>query len=209
MMPRFRFVLSSITLAGALLAASAPIFKAGKAADYANQKSEDVTIGAKPFNNDTLVAEAFGKKVNPLRYGILPVLVVIENKRKQSIDLRDLEVTLVGSDGRHVSASSPEELFYKGTPSRNPSSTGQVPLPIPIPLPKHKNPLNGNELRDRSFAVRFLPPGESASGFFYFAAQSEAGDSIYLSGLHEEPSHQQLLYFEFPLAEGSSHGAAE
>jgi hypothetical protein len=196
-MPKFRFVLSSITLAAAVLGASAPVFRAGKASDYANQKSENVIVGAKPFDSDALVAEAFGKKVNPLRYGILPVLVVIENDRKQSIDLRDMEVTLVGADGQHISATSPEDLFYKGTPKRKPSSTGQVPLPFPLPKPK--NSLNGSELRDQSFAVRFLPPGETASGFFYFAARSQSGDTIYINGLHEEPSHRQLLYFEFAL----------
>jgi hypothetical protein len=126
----------------------------------------------------------------------------MENRRKQTIDLRDIEVTLVGADGTHVESSTAEQLFYKGTPKRQPSSTGQVPLPIP--LPGSKNKLNGSELQDRSFGVKFLPPGESASGFFYFSARSQPGDSIYINGLHEEPSHHQLFYFEFPISESSS-----
>jgi hypothetical protein len=199
-------VFSSITFAAAVIAANTPAFHPGKATDYANQSSEQVTIGAKRFDNNELVAQAFGKKLNPLRYGILPVLVVVENHRQQSLDLQNLEVTLVGADGQHVSASTPEELFYKGTPRRNPSSTGQVPLPIPLPKPK--NPLNGSQLQDRSFAARFVAPGDSASGFFYFAARSEPGDTLYINGLHEEPSHKQLLYFEFPLSESPSAASA-
>jgi hypothetical protein len=198
-----RFVFLSIAFGAALIGASTPAFHPGKAADYPNQSSEQVIIGAKPFDSRELVVQAFGKKLDPLRYGILPVLVVVENHRQQTLDLQNLEVTLVAADGRHIGASTPEELFYKGTPKHGPSSTGQVPLPIPIPLPKAKNPMNGNELQDRSFAARFVAPGDSVSGFFYFAARSEAGDTLYINGLHEEPSHKQLLYFEFPLA-GSS-----
>jgi hypothetical protein len=46
-----------------------------------------------------------------------------------------------------------------------------------------------------------LPPGDSASGFFYFEAKSEAGDKLYLNGVRDARSGQELLYFEFPLAQ--------
>jgi hypothetical protein len=44
-----------------------------------------------------------------------------------------------------------------------------------------------------------LPPGDSTSGFFYFEAQSEVGDSIYLSGMKDARTGKEILYFEFPL----------
>lgn len=167
--------------------------------DYAHQTSEKVTIGAKPYDNARLVTEAFGKKLNLLAYGVLPVLVVVENNRGKTLDLRDLQVSLVATDGRHVNAVSPEDLYSLGTPHGG-RSPGASQVPLPIPLPKKKNPFTSPALVERSFAAKMLPPGESASGFFYFEARSEPGDKVYLNGLQEQPGARQLLYFEFPLA---------
>ncbi len=198
MIRRTRFVISSIALTAAwLTAATNEPFHAGHADDYAHQSSDSVTVGAKPFGSADLVAQAFGKKLDLLRYGILPVLVVVENKRGKTIDLRELEVSLVATDGRHASAVAPEELSSLGTPHGARSPGAQVPLPVP--LPKKKNPLNSSELVTRGFSAKMLPPGDSASGFFYFEAKPEPGDKLYLNGVQETQTGKQLLYFEFPL----------
>jgi hypothetical protein len=191
-----RFVISSITSAGllALLSAArgnAP-FHVGSADTYAHQMSDRVTVGAKSFKSADLVADAFGKKVDLLRYGVLPVLVVIENRRAKTLDLRDMEVNLVAEDGRHVSAVNPEDIpfLYKKRQSQ---------VPVPVPLPKRGNPLNSPEIIGRAFSAKMIPPGDSASGFFYFEATAENGDKLYVNGLHETPSGAEITYFEFPL----------
>ena len=172
-------------------------FQAGKAKDYANQTSEQVLVGAKAFDNVDLVAEAFGKKVDLLKYGVLPVLVVVENKRDKSIDLRDMEVSLVATDGRHVDPISPDDVaFLTKNGRRRPKGPGEG---IPLPLPQKKNPLAAPEIAGRAFAAGMLPPGDSVSGFFYFEAQSEVGDSLYLSGMKDARSRKEIMYFEFPL----------
>ena len=196
-----RFLILSIALAAAALL-SAPRsddkpFQAGKAGDYAHQMSEQVLVGAKAFDNADSTAEAFGKKADLLKYGVLPVLVVIENKRDRSISLQDLEVSLVAADGRHVAATSPDDLQFLATDGhRTPRQPGAG---LPIPLPKKKNPLASPEISARAFAAKMLPPGDSTSGFFYFEAQAEAGDSLYLSGMKDARSGKEILYFEFPL----------
>ncbi len=120
MIRKARFLFLSIALLAAVLLGAGrgsddkQPFQAGKAAQYSHQTSEKVLVGAKAFDNADLVAEAFGKKTDLLKYGVLPVLVVVENQRDTSIDLRDMEVSLVASDGRHVSAMSPEEISYLG-----------------------------------------------------------------------------------------------
>ena len=198
MIPGIRFVISSITLAAAVAAIAANSsdrdFRAGAAGTYAHQSSDQVTIGAKPYDTQELTAEAFGKKTDLLKYGVLAVLVVIENKRQNAIDLRDLEVNLVGADGRHVTAINPEDVPYLGTNTRRPSQ-----VPLPVPLPKKKNPLNAREIVTRAFSAKVLPPGDSANGFFYFEAKREPGDKIYLNGLRDARSAQEILYFEFSL----------
>src|SRR3954451_16147401 len=102
-MPGTRFLIPSITLAAALLvsarASDDKPFQASAATEYAHQTVEQVIVGAKPYNTQDLTADAFGKKADLLKYGVFPVLVVIENKRADSLDLRQLEVSLVGSDG--------------------------------------------------------------------------------------------------------------
>jgi hypothetical protein len=191
-----RFVILSITLVLTLAAGNSVPFKAGNAADYAHQTSDQVTIGAKAYDNEDLVAEAFGKKVDLLKYGVTPVLVVVENKRQKTLDLRDIEVNLVASDGRHASAVKPEDIPFLGS---NGKRSGGAQMPLPVPMPKKKNPLNAPEIVSRAFSAKMLPAGDSASGFFYFQAKPETGDSLYLNGLREVPSGREILYFEFPL----------
>jgi hypothetical protein len=196
-----RFLLSIASMAGLLMSAPGADdkqpFQAGKAADYAHQTSEQVLVGAKPFDNADLVADAFGKKTDLLKYGVLPVLVVVENKRDKSIDLRDLQVSLVATDGRHVEAISPDEVSYLAKNGRRrPKGPGEG---IPLPLPQKKNPLAAPEITGRAFTAGMLPPGDSVSGFFYFEAQAEVGDSLYLSGMKDARSRKEILYFEFPL----------
>jgi hypothetical protein len=196
--PRTRFVISSIALALAAVVVSRSAddtaFRAGAASDYAHQTSEQVTVGAKSYDTQELTAEAFGKKTDLLKYGVLPVLVVIENKRKKTLDLRNLEVNLVAADGRHAGPVSPENIPFLGKRAKTPTMN-----PLPNPLPKKKNPLNAPQIVERAFAAKMLPAGDSTSGFFYFEAKPEPGDKLYLNGLRDTPSGQEILYFEFGL----------
>jgi hypothetical protein len=195
-----RFVIlsisSAIVLGAALLARDDKRFQAGAAVDYPHLKSENVTVGAKPFDNDELVSSAFGKKIDFARYGVLPLLIVIENKRDKPLDLREMEASLVAGDGRHAKAVAPEDLQFLSTSGKHPSTT--MPR-SPVPLPKKKNPLNDPEIIVRAFSAKMLPPGDSASGFLYFEAKAEQGDKLYVNGLRDARSGQELLYFEFPL----------
>ncbi len=200
MIPKGRFVNLSITFvavfSAALLAGNDKRFQAGAPTEYAHQQSENVTVGAKRFDDEDLVNSAFGKKINFGKYGVVPVLVVIENKRDKALDLRAMEASLVAADGRHAQAVAPEDLPFLGTEGKHPSPTG---VHSPIPLPKKKNPLNSPEIVTRAFAAKILPPGDSASGFFYFEANAETGDKLYLNGLRDVKAGHELLYFEFPL----------
>ena len=195
MIPRVRFVISSIALAAIVaVAAGSDTFHPGPASDYAHQTSELVTIGAKSFGTAPEIAGVFGKKVDLLKYGVLPVLVVIENKRQKTIDLRDLEVNLVAVDGRHATPVNPEDVMFLGTAGRRPRE-----IPSPIPLPNKKNPLNAPEIITRAFSAKVLPPGDSSAGFFYFQAKPEQGDSLYVNGLRDTPSEKEIMYFEFAI----------
>src|ERR671930_539509 len=65
---------------------------------------------------------------------------------------------------------------------------------IPKVLKTKKNPLGAWEIEGRAFAATMLPPGQSASGFFYFQTTLLHGSTIYLSGLSEAATGRELLY---------------
>ncbi|HWF45388.1 MAG TPA: hypothetical protein VG168_00160, partial [Bryobacteraceae bacterium] len=109
MIPKTRYVILSIAFGMLAAGHTEKPFHAGAATDYSHQESEQVVIGAKPYNTEDLTVEAFGKKADLLRYQVLPVLVVIQNNRKRTVDLRNLEINLVGADGRHVQPVPPED----------------------------------------------------------------------------------------------------
>ena len=188
------FMLATVTYQTAV-AWTDKSFQPGPPSQYAHQESEKVTVGAQPYTSEESITSAFGKKIDFSRYGIVPVLIVIENKRDQALDLRNLEASLVATDGRHVNAVTAEDL-----PSL---ASGKHPSPVgvksPVPLPKKKNPLTNPEIDARSFSVKMLAPGDSGSGFIYFEAKPESGDKLYINGLRDARSGKELLYFEFPL----------
>ena len=198
---RSRVVILSITLGTATLmslrGAADKSFRAGPASSYPHQESEKVTIGAKAYTSEQDVASAFGKKIDFGRYGVVPVLVVIENKRDKAVDLRDLEASLVATDGRQAKAVPPENVPFVASEGKSPNPTG---VKLPVHLPK-KNPLNTPEIVIRAFAAKMLAPGDSASGFVYFEAHPEAGDKLYVNGLRDARTQQELLYFEFGLVQ--------
>ena len=197
-MPGTRVVILSITSAlmvGFAAFAADKAFQPGHAADYAHQVSDQVMLGAKSFDTEDLTAEAFGKKADLLKYGIVPVLVVIENQREKSLDLEDIQVSLVAADGRHVDAMNPDDIQFMGGKKKRPSAT---PYPR-LPLPKKGNPLASPEVTERAFSAKMLPPKDSTNGFFFFEARPEPGDKLYVSGIKDARSGQEIMYFEFPL----------
>jgi hypothetical protein len=189
------FVILSIAFAAlpwlAAHASDAAPWRPGKATDYSNQTNEKVVIGVKPFSNPEEAAAVFGPKIDFNKYGFLPVLVVIENHRGQTLDLQALDVELVAANGNHVNPVPPDEIPYIAKPGQRPSMKT-----LPIPLPKKKNPLAGGSLTERAFSAKVIPAGDSASGFFYFEAHADPDLKLYLTGFKEMPSGHELFYFE-------------
>src|SRR5436305_9715754 len=126
-------------------------FKPGTAASYANhQTNARITIGVEPYATDDKAKLAFGK-VNPYQYGILPVLVVIQNDSEQSIKLDRLKVEYVGPGHDRVDATPAREIRYLRPPQRPNVITG--PAGIPKVLKTNKNPLREWEIEGREFAA--------------------------------------------------------
>jgi hypothetical protein len=183
-----------MSIAAAFAADKEP-FKAAPASSYAHKQTNGgLTIAAEPFVAADKLKTAFGK-LDPNEYGILPVLVVIQNDTKESIRLDRLKVEYVGPKVRVEATPSREVKFARGV--QRPNVAGGPGGRIAIK--GKKNPLDAWEIEGRAFAAQILPPGQSASGFFYFQAEPQANASIYINGLSEAKTGKELFYFDVPV----------
>jgi hypothetical protein len=163
-----------------------------------HQTENGVTIAALPYETKEQAEPAFGK-VSPYAYGVLPILVVIHNGGKTAIRADRIHVQYMWPDKTRIDSTPARDVKYIG--AKTPS--GRVPTPLPMGIPhsrKPKQPLGEWEIEGRAFAAEMIPPGESASGFFYFQTGHRTGSTLFVSGLRDATSSQELIYFELPLA---------
>jgi hypothetical protein len=172
-------------------------FKAAPAASYTNHQSNaQITIGVEPFTTLDKVQLAFGK-LQPNQFGILPVLVVIQNDSDKAIRLDRLKAEYAGPNHERVEATPARDVRYLKPPQRPAAIDG--PAGRVKVLKSKKNPLDEWEIEGRALSAQMLPPGQSASGFVYFQTGLQHGATIYLNGLYEAASGKEILYFEIPL----------
>lgn len=190
------FVLLLLSIVTALGADKEKPFQAAPVDSYpCRQTIEKVTIAADPFDKEEKTSQAFGK-LNPNRYGILPVLVVIRNEGAAALLLEAVRMEYI-TDSRDRIEATPACDVPRTLGSKQPK-VYSAPLPIPR-ISRGKNPLAAWEIEGRAFSAKMLPPGESASGFFYFQAPYRAGSVLYVTGIREAASRRELFYFEIPL----------
>ena len=85
-------------------------FSPGPASSYpAKQTNDHVTVAATAYDTEELAHSAFGK-LNPNQYGVLPILVIIQNDTDQALKLDHLQVEYTSADHQHVEATPAEEV---------------------------------------------------------------------------------------------------
>jgi hypothetical protein len=171
-------------------------FKPGPASSYPNHQTLDkITIAAVAYVSDDQVRSAFGK-VNPPKYGVEPILVILQNDTGKTLRL-DLEAEFVDPGNRRIESTPASDVLYIGTEVKRPRMPGASP--IPLPSRNKKGPLNTPEIETRAFAAKMLTDASSASGFFYFQTPHIPGSKLVLSGLKDAASGKDYFYFEVPL----------
>jgi hypothetical protein len=174
-----------------------PPFRPAPAAGFAHrQTNSQITIGAEPYASGDKVKIAFGK-LDPYQYGVLPVLVVMQNDGNAAIRLDRIKAEYIGPNRDRVEATPARDIRYLRGPDRPNVLTG--PGGKPKILKPKQNPLLAWEIEGRAFSAQILTPGQSASGFFYFQTGLQRGATLYLSGLYEAAGGKELFYFEIPL----------
>jgi hypothetical protein len=176
-------------------------FRPAPASTYPHRQTNgQVTIAADPYNTGSeKIKTAFGK-VDPNQYGVLPVLVVIQNDSAQTIKVDGIKAEYVGPLGERFEATPSKDVKFVNGPNRPrafPGPPGHAKV-----LRNKKNPLDVWEIEGRAMVAQLVPAGNTASGFFYFDMGDNAlqkGSTIYLTGLTEAGSGKALLFFEIPL----------
>ncbi|MBM3810917.1 MAG: hypothetical protein FJW20_04715 [Acidimicrobiia bacterium] len=159
------------------------------------QKQAGVVIAADPYVASDQLKPAFDK-LNPNDYGVLPVLVLIQNGSDKTIDLTQISVVYVDANRRNIDSTPAAEVQYLNAPERPKPNVSGIPK-----FGKKKNPLAAFEIESRAFVAKMLPQGESAHGFFYFQSDHRAGAMLYITGLRDASTKKELFYFEVPLPE--------
>jgi hypothetical protein len=189
-----KFVLALLSISLGAARAADKDFKPAPPDQYPHQENQKVLIGSKPFDTFDQTKPIFGKKTDLNRYGVLPILVVIQNNRGQALDLNGLDVKLAASGAQSVIPLDPPEVAAIANPAHRPNN-----MPSPIPHKRQSNSLDAVSIVERAFTARMLPAGDQASGFFYFQARPEPGMRLMIRGIFERPSGKEILYFEIPL----------
>jgi SSS family transporter len=105
-------------------------FAPGPASSYrGHQTADKITIAAVPFINDEQTRAAFDK-VNPNKYGVLPVLVILENGTGKALRL-DLEAEYVDPGGRHLVAIPADDVQRVNGVTKPPKLVTFVPAVYP------------------------------------------------------------------------------
>ena len=104
-----------------------PPFKPAPAASFANhQTNAQVTIAVDPYVTDDKVKTAFGK-LSPYQYGILPVLVVIQNDSDKAIKLDHIKAEYGGPNHNRVEATPARDVRYLKSADRPNAMPGPAP----------------------------------------------------------------------------------
>jgi len=173
-----------------------PPFKPGAPETLPHHQTNDkLTVGVETYEAGEKVKVAFGK-IDPYVYGVLPVLIVIQNDTGKAISVDHLRAEYVGPNRDRVYATPAKDVRFL----RPPQHPRVVPGGGPVVFNKgKKNPLDAWEIEGRAFTAQMMPAGNSASGFLYFQTGLEHGATIYITGLAEAATGKELLFFELPL----------
>src|SRR6185312_10231566 len=99
-----------------------PAFRPPPAAELPHhQTNGQVTIGVDAYNSGDKVKAAFGK-LDPYRYGILPVLISIQNASGQSIKVDGMKAEYVGPHGDRIEMTPAKDVpFTQGVSKPRPA----------------------------------------------------------------------------------------
>ena len=154
------------------------------------------------FQGRDKIKQAF-PKTDLEKLGVLPVLVVIANDNDHALQLDRMQVQLITKDRQPLNPTSGEDVLRTGRVQRPELTPRPSPFPIPRGSRANKRQNENSEVADREFVAPVVAARSTAQGFFYFrlgkGPDRLAGAKLYLGGIRNAKTGQELLYFEIGL----------
>jgi hypothetical protein len=187
--------------AASAVAADKNQFKPEALDSYSNaQKVSGLALAADAYHDAERAKRAFGSKAKPYEQGVLPVMLIIRNDSKRTVTLEGMRVEYQ-ADRARAAAIPPQEVPFV-RPAQRPQLDSTGPIPGRVSVRRKKNPLDAQQIQDRAFAAKMLPPGEIATGFVYFQALYRENAILYITGIKDPATGQDLFFIEVPVNNG-------
>ncbi len=175
-----------------------PVQAASAYLSHDTHEKEHVTVAAEPF--DTRDKTDFFR-LDYNGHSILPIRVVIANDSDAPLDLNQVRIQLIASDGTKLPAATPEEINRRLF-RFNDIKQKRIPgTPITYrPTPVDKKILDDD--KDYSFTQTTIPPHSSANGFLFYDVKDLddpplRGAELYAKMMHTKQNGKDTELFAF------------
>jgi hypothetical protein len=176
---------------------------AGDAANYPAvdiHPEERVAIAADPYNTSEKIAIF---RVNYLKYGFLPIRIIVTNNSDRPISLEDARINFITAAGDKIPTSEIPDVERRVDRVKRPD--GGYKLPGPLPRIGNKSGKESRNIEDDFHSFEYssiaVGPHSTQSGFLFYDVQDVdrplAGAKLSLTMLRDA-SGKELFYFEIP-----------
>jgi hypothetical protein len=175
---------------------------AGDAAAYPAvdiHPEEQVAIAADPCNTREKISIF---RVDYLKYGFLPVRIIVTNNSGHPISLEDARINFITAAGDKIPTSETPDVERRIVPVKRPGGA-KTPIPLPGLGNKASKLRRGIEadFHDFEYSAAIVKPHTTQSGFFFYDLQDIenplAGAKLSLSTVRDATG-KELFSFEVP-----------
>lgn len=160
--------------------------------------ADGLAIAADVISTDSAANDIFEYK-NLVDLGIVPVLVIIENRGDFAVAIDGPDIYLNLANDKLKPLELPEIAGIVKAKKKS----GGLRSPIPIPNLSTGDSKKFAQLESRAFHSKRIPPGISDYGFLFYHSRShnilEEMRFLYLPKITNMKTDQDMIYFEIPL----------
>jgi hypothetical protein len=200
-------LLLSLALLTALGTSFSPVFGQATAAEknastypaFDVHADDHITIAAEPFDTEDKV-KIF--KVNYLKYGFMPIRVIVSNDGDRPISLNEARIHFISAHGDKIQAAEPDDV------ERRVNSKDKMGKNIPIgPIKLHTKPSVPNGKIEQDFnaleyAALAVEPHTTRAGFLFYDMDGLGSNPLHGAKLVlrtlRDADGKELFYFEIP-----------
>ena len=171
----------------------------GASSYAAHQDFQGIVIGAFACETSEKAQTLFDSEQFEEK-GILPVLLVVDNRNEFAIRLHEKDVFLIDREGNHHSTIPYHEVLLRLT-LKKPLSSYSTQKELLLRHVRDENMVL--DFEKKAFGDKFVGPQSSDYGVVFFESPGKdlAGIRLYLPEIYNASQGETLIFFEFNVAE--------